>query len=426
MTMTVQDSGAFVVRLGNDTLSMEQYTRTATQLRGEYVIRSPRSLHRIYTFDLYPDGTIRRLQLVTHAIGGGPGPAETRNSVDFSGDSAVLVSPRGDSSVTTKLAVPRGTFPFQLHVYGLLEQIGRWARAQGKDSVRLTALTSATATSGAYVVKRGGDTLVIMFDEGQYAGVGPFTFRLDRQGHLTWVTGKGSTLQVEVQRVPSVPMAQVTQSFANRPLGSLSPRDTARATIAGAEVSIDYSRPSRRARAVEQGVAHGRQRRDAVHHAGRSRHRRRHGARGEVHALDLADADGLEAHHQQADGTVGHRVSPRAGSRARGCESRNARCSGRAIHDRVRAGLRTDGDHLHLGQDTVLRARGEAISASRFRGRRRLCAGRSVGQDVGARHLPAHLGAAVSRDAPAPAPGAPPQGQTHRSRGAPGTDQADG
>ncbi len=250
LTVAVQDSGAFVTRLGTDTLAMEQYTRTATQLKGEYVIRSPRSLHRIYTFDLNPDGTIRRLQLVTHAIGGGPGPAETRNAVDFSRDSAVLVSPRGDSSVTTKFAVPRGTFPFQLHVYGLLEQMGRWARAQGKDSVRLTALTSATATSGAYVVKRGGDTLVIMFDEGQYAGVGPFTFRLDRQGHLTWLTGKGSTLQVDVQRVPSVPMAQVTQSFANRALGSLSPRDTARATIGGAEVSVDYSRPSRRGRDI--------------------------------------------------------------------------------------------------------------------------------------------------------------------------------
>ena len=101
MTLVVQDSGAFVVRLGNDTLSMEQYTRTATQLWGEYVIRTPRSLHRIYTMDLNPDGTVRRLQLVTHNIGGGPGPMETRNSVDFSGDSAVLVSPRGDSSITS-------------------------------------------------------------------------------------------------------------------------------------------------------------------------------------------------------------------------------------------------------------------------------------------------------------------------------------
>jgi hypothetical protein len=250
MTMVVQDSGAFVVRLGNDTLSLEQYTRTATQLRGEYVIRSPRSLHRIYTIDLNPDGTVRRLQLVTHNIGGGPGPMETKNSVDFSGDSAVLVSPRGDSSVTSKLAVPKGTFPFQLHVYGLLEQIGRWARGTGKDSVRFTALASATQTSGGYIRKRGGDTLVFMFDEGQLAGVGPFTFGLDRQGHLTWLTGKGSTLQVEVQRLASVPMAQAGPMFANRPLGQLSPRDTVRTNLQGVEVWIDYSRPQKRGREI--------------------------------------------------------------------------------------------------------------------------------------------------------------------------------
>jgi hypothetical protein len=248
--MVVQDSGAFVVRLGNDTLSLEQYTRTATQLRGEYVIRSPRSVHRIYAIDLNPDETVRRLQLVTHNIGGGPGPMETKNSVDFSGDSAVMVSPRGDSSVTQRIAVPKGTFPFQLHVYGLLEQIARWARAQGKDSVRFAALTSATATSGGYVTKRGGDTLVIMFDEGQYAGVGPFTFVLDRQGHITWLTGKGSTLQVEVQRVRAVPMAQATQSFASRPLGQLSTRDTVRATVGDAQVWIDYSKPQKRGREI--------------------------------------------------------------------------------------------------------------------------------------------------------------------------------
>ena len=249
LTMVVQDSGAFVVRLGNDTLSLEQYTRSATQLRGEYVIRSPRSLHRIYTADLNPDGTVRRWELVTHNVGGGPGPMETKASVEFSGDTAVMAYPRGDSTMTSKFAVPRGTFPFLL-AYGLMEHMGRWARATGKDSVRFTVLTSANQTSGGYIRKRGGDTLVFMLDEGQLAGEGPFTFRVDRQGHLTWLTGKGSTIQVEVQRVPSVPMAQATQSFANRPLGPLSPRDTARATIGGVEVSIDYSRPSRRGRDI--------------------------------------------------------------------------------------------------------------------------------------------------------------------------------
>ena len=249
MTLAVQDSGAFVVRLGNDTLAMEQYTRTATQLQGEYVIRTPRSLHRIYTADLNPDGTVRRWELVTHNIGGGPGPMETKASVEFSGDTAVTVSPRGDSTMTSKFAVPRGTFPFLL-AYGLMEHLGRWARATGKDSVRFTVLTSANQTSGGYIRKRGGDTLVFMLDEGQLAGEGPFTFRVDRQGHLTSLTGKGSTLQVDVQRVPSVPMAQATQSFAHRPLGQLSVRDTARATVGSAEVWVDYGRPLKRGREI--------------------------------------------------------------------------------------------------------------------------------------------------------------------------------
>jgi len=250
LSVAVQDSGAFVVRLGTDTVALEQYTRTATQLRGEYVVRTPRSLHRIYTADLNPDGTVRRWELVTHNIGGGPGPMETKASVDFSGDTAVMVSPQGDGTVTSKFAVPRGTFPLLIPGYGLMEHMGRWARATGKDSVRFTALASANQTSGGYIRKRGDDTLVFMLDEGQLAGVGPFTFRLDRQGHLTWLTGKGSTLQVEVQRVASVPMAQATQSFANRPLGQLSPRDTTRANLQGVDVWIDYSRPLKRGREI--------------------------------------------------------------------------------------------------------------------------------------------------------------------------------
>lgn len=245
-----QDSGAFVVKLGNDTLSLEQYKRTATQLRGEYVIRSPRSVHRIYTADLNSDGTIRRVEVVTHNIGGGPGPMETKLTIEFVGDTSVWNMPRGDSMVTQKIAAPRGTLPYQIHVYGLIEQFGRWARASAKDSAAFTALASANQMSGGYVKKLGGDTLRLMFTDGQLAGLGPFTFRLDPQGRLLWLTGKESTVHVEVQRVASVPMAQAGPMFANRPLGQLSPRDTARGTIGGAEVWIDYSRPQRRGRDI--------------------------------------------------------------------------------------------------------------------------------------------------------------------------------
>ncbi len=250
-TLAAQNqTGAFVVRLGTDTLSLEQYTRTATQLRGEYVIRAPRTFHRIYTADLNPDGSIRRFELVTHNIGGGPGPAETKGAVEFVGDSAIVTSPRGDSTVTTRLAAPKGTIPYTLHIYGLVEQIGRQARASGKDSVAITALAGANALSGGVVRKRGGDTLTLAFTQGQLAGLGPFTFRLDPQGRLVWLTGKGSTVQVDVERVASVPMATAGPMFASRPLGQLSPRDTARATIAGASVWVDYSRPMKRGREI--------------------------------------------------------------------------------------------------------------------------------------------------------------------------------
>ena len=250
VVVMTQESGAFVVRLGTDTLSLEQYTRTPTQLRGEVVIRAPRSVHRIYTADLNPDGSIRRLELVTHNIGGSPGPAETKATVEFVGDTAIMTFPRGDSTVTQRLAVPRGTIPYQLHAYGLMEQIGRQARATGKDSVAITALFSSNATSGGVVRKRGGDTLQLMFTEGQLAGLGPFTFRLDPRGRLVWLTGKGSTVQVDVERVAWVPMAAATASYATRPLGQLSVRDTVRATLGGSEVWVDYGRPHKRGREI--------------------------------------------------------------------------------------------------------------------------------------------------------------------------------
>src|SRR3989449_1232053 len=45
-------AGQFLVRLGRDTLALERYTRTADRLEGEQVVRSPRTVHRLYTATL--------------------------------------------------------------------------------------------------------------------------------------------------------------------------------------------------------------------------------------------------------------------------------------------------------------------------------------------------------------------------------------
>jgi hypothetical protein len=245
-----QDSGAFIVRLGTDTVSLERYTRTATKLQGDYVIRTPRSAHRIYIADLNPDGTVRRYELISHNIDGGPGPAETRLIAEFTRDSVIVTQPRGDSSVTTRAAAPAGTLPYTIHIYGVLEQIGRRARTIGGDSVPISIFSGSV--SGGHVKKLGGDTLRLMFTQGQFAGLGPFTFRLDPAGRLVWLTGRGSTVQVDVERVtPSaVNLGAAGPAFARRALGTLSVRDTARATLGGGEVWVDYGRPLKRGRDI--------------------------------------------------------------------------------------------------------------------------------------------------------------------------------
>src|SRR6184192_2490548 len=67
-------TGQFVVRLGRDTLAIEQYTRTADRLQGEQVVRSPRTVHRIYTVSFGPGGETKQFELVTHNVSGAPGP----------------------------------------------------------------------------------------------------------------------------------------------------------------------------------------------------------------------------------------------------------------------------------------------------------------------------------------------------------------
>jgi hypothetical protein len=74
--------------------------------------------------------------------------------------------------------------------------------------------------------------------------------RLDARGRLASYSGQGTTYKQEVRRVTDVPdIDAIAARFAadEERTGlatSLSPRDTIRATVRGADVTVDYSRPS--------------------------------------------------------------------------------------------------------------------------------------------------------------------------------------
>src|SRR5512134_1003050 len=229
-----QQTGSFVVRLGTDTL------------RGEQVLRSPRSLHRIYTVTYRADGSVERYEMVTHNIGGGPGPAETRATAAFGASAVTMRVPRGDSTATVTAPVPGPAAPWAMNVYGLTEDVLRRARAAGGDSVAVPIVSlGATEADTATVLRHGADSMVAGF-----GGIGPFRIRADAQGTLLGLSGIGGTLQVTVERVPSLDMASFGPAFASRPLGVLSPSDSATGSIGTATVTVRYARPSMRGRAI--------------------------------------------------------------------------------------------------------------------------------------------------------------------------------
>jgi hypothetical protein len=85
----------------------------------------------------------------------------------------------------------------------------------------------------------------------------PYTYRarVDAQGRIQGVDATGTTQKVITQRLQSVDIAALAANFAARdstPLGmaSASPRDTVRATVAGAKLLVDYGRPSKRGREI--------------------------------------------------------------------------------------------------------------------------------------------------------------------------------
>ena len=241
-----QQSGAFVVRLGTDTLVVEQYTRSATALRGEQVIRSPRSLHRIYTVSYRADGTVERFELVTHNIGGGPGPMEARSTMEFGPAGAVSRTPRGDSTVTTTAPLGGPAAPWTINVYGVMEDIVRRARAAGGDRVAVPIVSPGAATADtAWVWRMGADSV-----GADFGGIGPFRIRSDAQGAVLGASGIGGTLQVTVERVPSLDIAAFGPAFAGRPLGVLSPADSVVTQVGRATIAVRYSRPSMRGRVI--------------------------------------------------------------------------------------------------------------------------------------------------------------------------------
>jgi hypothetical protein len=247
------ESGAFLVRLGNDTVGIESFTRTASRLDVDQVWRAPRTTLRRYVVDLGADGSVTRAEIAVFRPGGSSDRPMQRVVATFHGDSATWETRRGDSVTTRTVAAPAGTLPLLFPAYSTLSLLTEKARRAGQDSVSVTVQPGTGQAFPVAVKVVGSDSMTIQLPTGQVRA------RVDRPGHFLGSIAPEATAHHIVTPVAGVDVRAMAVAFAARDsagqgMGVLSPRDTLRAVIAGVSLMVDYGRPMKRGRQIFGGI----------------------------------------------------------------------------------------------------------------------------------------------------------------------------
>jgi hypothetical protein len=244
----VREVGAFVVRLGDDTVAVEEFSRTADRIEGRQVVRTPRTLIREYSGTLRADGSLERFELTVHP----PGSTQptTRASIEFVDQTARVRVVSNGNEQTQQLDAPVGSIPWLSYSVALYELPFARLRASDADSLRAALIPLGPAQSFDFAIHpHGSDSLLIRNIAGENRA------RVDAAGRLLFWDGRGSTIYITGDRVVTVDLERLAADFAARDaagagLGALSPRDSVAMSLGDATLRFEYSRPLKRGRDI--------------------------------------------------------------------------------------------------------------------------------------------------------------------------------
>ena len=250
-TSAVAEPTTLLVRLGNDTIGMERYTRGARRIDGQVISRAPTVGVVRYSVSLGA-GTMPTSALLSARRGDGslaPGAAQSL-SVRFANDSVFYTAHSASGDTSRSIAARGEILPYVNGSYGLAELAFARLRAISRDSAPFVAMPLSFGNRSGFPmpVRLYGDSARIYFFGN------PIYVRQDR-GAVVAMDGRATTVKVRVERVGAVDLDSIAKEWALREasagtMGQASTRDTVRVTIGAAHVWVDYGRPALRGRNV--------------------------------------------------------------------------------------------------------------------------------------------------------------------------------
>jgi len=247
----IADSAAFVTTLGADTVALELFTIRGNTLDAEVVGRTPRTSVRRVRMSWDSQGRVTSFETRVR------GPAAHRDSAQavstwtVAADSITVTNVTGTRTQTSRMANGNVATVLALPVYSTLAVLARHALTRGDTLV---------------YAQFGGDPLpftVRLESPAMYSFTAPqlgtIVIQLDAVGRVHQIDARRSTIGALARRVVTVNLPAWISDYAARDaagtgLGPLSPPDSVRASVGGANVAIRYQRPSKRGRVIFGGV----------------------------------------------------------------------------------------------------------------------------------------------------------------------------
>ena len=242
-------STSYVIRLGTDTTAMEQYSRAGNRIESTLIQRSPQTFTASSNIEMGANGLPISWRYETRLPNGARPNNGATVTWTFRGDSAISVVTRDTGAAQTR-AIPGGAGIPNLGNSILTRNLAiAYARMQGRDSVNVPTFSTSGARDSMPVKLVGRDEARVW-----YFGA-PMTVKLDADGQIRWLDGAQTTNKMRADRATRFNVAQTVAQFSARDvagtgLGTVTTRDTVRATIMANVMTIDYGRPSLRGRNV--------------------------------------------------------------------------------------------------------------------------------------------------------------------------------
>lgn len=243
--------GAFVTRLGRDTLAVERFSFSPSGFEVTAAIRVPETRLVRYRGDLDRAGNIESLLVLEYDPASPPADrGQPTGGAQFTfGPDGVMVEGENDSGeFRFRVETEPAAIPFFETIHWPFE-LALVRRAAGTDGDTVPMLTGRRAMP--FVLSRLG--------EGRMQIRHPFrgTMEVDVDGHgrIRTLDASGTTRKLMVQRVDHLAVGELARDFAERDaagrgIGALSGRGEAVGEIDGAGVAVDYGVPRKRGREI--------------------------------------------------------------------------------------------------------------------------------------------------------------------------------